>query len=136
MKIKLIELINAMESLMRLGELPMTAKDSFNYMRFLSKSEVEFKLYYEKRDSLIKKYGHSDNEVNYIIPKEKLYEYNNEMNELNNLELDLEFEKIKINIEKLELQKIELKANDMIRVQKFIDFIEIENKDDKENIEK
>ena len=131
MKIKLIELVKAMESLMRLGELPMTAKDSFNYMRFLKKGEDEINLYYENSNNLMKKYGHSDDNINYFIPKEKQEEYFNELNELNNLEIEIQFVKIKMNIDKLEQKGIELKPNDMTRVQKFIDFIEIENKDDK-----
>lgn len=132
MNIKLIELVKAIESLMRLGELPMTAKDSFNYMRFLSKCENEVNLYYENSNNLMKKYGHSDNGINYFIPKEKQDEYFNELNELNNLEIDIQFEKIKINIDMLENKNIELKPNDMARVQKFIDFIEIENKENTE----
>jgi len=62
MKIKLSQLINSVESLKILQETKLPIKISYRINRLINKLEPELKLFYQKRDDLIKELGEKETE--------------------------------------------------------------------------
>lgn len=113
---KLIELINAYENLNGLSDLILPAKESFKVVKILMDIEPQVLNYNTQRNKLLAKYGDTKDDKNYKIREAEQENFKDELLELQNIEIDLKFEKIKIPDE------INIKPANIINI---LDFIEI-----------
>lgn len=93
---KLIELVNSAQALNKLGEKDLPIQTSFKISDILLASEKELNNYHIQRDKLIKKYGTTENGLDYSFPEENKEKYIQELEELNNIEIDFSIDKIKL----------------------------------------
>ena len=105
MKLKLGELNIVLESLNKLIDKEIPIKTSYKLSKLTKKIIDEYSIYEENRMKLINKYAEKDVDNNIIINKkdnsttmigENKINFNKEFTELINIEMELEFEKIKL----------------------------------------
>lgn len=113
---KLIELINAYENLNGLSDLILPAKESFKVVKILMDIEPQVLNYNTQRNKLLAKYGDTKDDKTYKIREAEQEKFKKELADLQNIEIDLKFEKIKIPNE------TNIKPTNMINI---LDFIEI-----------
>ena len=124
-KVKLIDLINSTETLQKLAQKDFKAKLAWSIARLLKAAEVEIQSFNEARTNLIKKYGEK-NEKGELITDEKgnckiletgVKEFNTELNELVESEVEIQANKIKIEM----LEDLDFTPSDMAAVEPFIE---------------
>ena len=126
-KVKLGEVISAIESLKILGTVSLKGKTAYQIARLLRETENEYKLYEEERKKLVEKYAARDanneliaNEAGDISvdtnEKNKLKGFREELNEL----LDNEVE---LNVDKIELKDLENNEFSPQIIKNLIEFI-------------
>ncbi len=93
---KLIEIVNSVQALNKLGEKDLPIQTSFKVTDILFAVEKELNNYYVHKDKLIQKYGTTENGLDYSFPEENRDKYVRDLEELNNMEIDLRVEKIKL----------------------------------------
>jgi len=105
LKLKLGELNIVLESLNKLIDKEIPIKTSYKLSKLTKKIIDEYSIYEENRMKLINKYAEKDVDNNIIINKkdnsttmigENKINFNKEFTELINIEMELEFEKIKL----------------------------------------
>lgn len=100
---KLIQIVNMIESLVIMTNLPLSAKDSFNLNNILITFEDHFNSYNKTKGNLLIQYGTSKDGVNFALEKEENRQlFFKELYELDNMEIDITFNKIKVGLSKLE----------------------------------
>ena len=102
-------------------ELPIQI--SFQLKKIYKQLENEIKIYEESKLDLLNKYADRDDYGNlkieneyYVIKKENRDDFANEMNSLNNIDIELEFEPISIQY----LSDVKLTAEDLIILEDFL----------------
>lgn len=113
---KLIKIVNAVENLDKLSELLLPAKESFKLINLLVEIEPKVNNYNLQKNKLLAKYGDSEDGKTYIIRKDEQEYFIKEVEDLGNIEIDLNFEKINIS------NGLTIKAADLINI---LDFVEI-----------
>lgn len=113
---KLVNLVNAIDNLQKLSDMLLPAKESFKVVRLLTEIEPQVQNYHLQRNKLLSKYGDSEDEITFTIREEEKESYMKEAIDLENIEVNLHFEKIKIS------ENLAIKASDLVNI---IDFIEI-----------
>lgn len=93
---KLINIVNSTEALNKLAEKDLPILTSFKITDILFTIEKEINNYNQQKNKLIQKYGTTENEINYNFSDENKIKFIQELEELNNLEVDLSIEKIKL----------------------------------------
>ena len=93
---KLIEIVNAVQALNKLGEKDLPIQTSFKITDTLLAMEKEFNNYNIQKDQLIRKYGYTENGLDYSFADENKSKFSHDLEELNNIEIDLEINKIKL----------------------------------------
>jgi len=126
--IKLSDLVNSTETLQKLSQKDFKAKLAWSIARLLKAADVEIQSFNEARVALIKKYGAKDENGELImddkgnckIPPEALGDFNVEFNELTNSEVEINANKIKIEL----LEDIDFTPSDMATLEPFVDMEE------------
>lgn len=123
MKITLATIVNAQESIKNLSSEKFPIGLSYQLNRIISKLLPEFELIENCKKDLFQKYGKMDekNNVLQVIP-EKFKDLDDEFTEFLKQEIDLNIEKINIEIKKY--PDIKLSVKDLATLNFFIDFIE------------
>lgn len=126
--VKILDLVNSTETLQKLAKQNFKAKLAWTLARLLKSAEGEIQGYNEARLNLIKKYGEKDESGELItdekgnckILPESLTNFNTELNEL--LESEVEINSNKINFALLE--DINFTPTEMSLLEPFIEFDE------------
>ncbi len=99
-KIKLQDIISHEASLVKLLEIKLPVKASYRIKRLIDKLQPELKTFVEKRMELFKEYGVHDEEKDTYsvenISKSAREEFDSKIIELLELEVNIDFEKLKI----------------------------------------
>jgi hypothetical protein len=115
---KLVDVIQAVESLKVLVEKPMKAKAAYVLSLLITKLDAEYKTYDAKRNDLIKKYGTEVNGMTTVDPNgPKGKAFFEELNGLLDTELSLEITKIKL----AAIEDIEVEAKHILALKPFIE---------------
>jgi hypothetical protein len=96
MKVKLLELINSQKELERLGKKQLPVKSAYWIKRITDKVYHELDLFYKQRKEIIEKYQTEEGEKGKKIPKEYVEKADKEINELAEIEIEIDINKIKI----------------------------------------
>lgn len=100
---KLIQIVNMIESLSIMANLPLSGRDSFNLNNILITFEDKFNSYNKTKNNLLNQYGKSENGVSFTFPNEGNRQlFFKEIYELDNMEIDITFDKLKVGLSKLE----------------------------------
>ena len=97
MKIKLLDILSNAEPIKELQETKLPVKVSYRIMRLVNKIQPELDTYDVKRKQLIKEFGdiNKDGLLQVTDPK-KLEKFTIQIQELLNIEIDIDFQKIKV----------------------------------------
>ena len=115
---KLIKLVNAVESLNKLSDLLLPAKESFKLAKLIGEIEPNILNYNEQRNKLLMKYGDTTDRESYSIRQEEKAQFIQEIQELGAIEIDLNFEKIKIQ------RELTVKASNIVNILEFVELSE------------
>ena len=129
-KVKISDLLNSTETLQKLAQKDFKAKLAWSIARLLKSAEAEIQGFNDTRMNLIKKYGEKDENGELItdekgnckIGNEVLTEFTTELNDLINEEVEINANKIKIEL----LEEIDFTPSDMAALEAFIDMGEDE----------
>lgn len=104
---KLIDIVNIIESLTIMSKLTLSAKDSFNLSNIIITFQNEVILYDETKTKLCQKYGETEDGITYKVDEQNQPRFFKELYELDNIEID----NIEINKVQVPLSKIDELAN-------------------------
>ena len=113
---KLIKLVQAVGNLDKLATLELSAKESFKVVKLLMEIEPHIQNYNTQRNKLLVKFGESTDGKEYQIKSENKDKFIEELKDLEEIEIELKFDKINIPSD------IKIKASDMINI---LDFIKV-----------
>ena len=127
-KVKIADLLNSTETLQKLSQKDFKAKLAWQVARLLKNAEGEIQSFNETRMNLIKKYGSkdengelvTDDKGNCQIISDEVETFTNELNELLNTEVDINANKIDIEL----LEELEFTPADMAVLEPFVNFSE------------
>lgn len=125
-KVKISELIDSISTLQKLAQKDFKAKLAWSIARLLKAAEAEIQSFNETRMDLIRKYGEKDDngelitdeKGNCTLVKDKVQDFNTELNEL--LASEIEINANPINIEMLE--DLDFTPADMSVLEPFVEF--------------
>lgn len=125
---RLQEIINVYPAIDKLAKIII----SFDLAKFFKKVKEEFLLYENEKNKLVMKYGEKNEKENRVEIKADSSNYSKflkEFEELISKEIDFKFEKIKIKKDSLNNENrikndIHFDTNDIILLEKFIDWID------------
>jgi len=96
MKIKVRKLVEMKPSLQKLITQDIPVKTAFKVGKTIKVLEKEYEVYEESKRKLFKKYGEENIDGNLKIKEENIKVFNEDLEELMNIEVDIELQKIKI----------------------------------------
>ena len=103
MKVKLLDLVKARESIIELSGLKLPLDLAFKIGDLVEEIEKNNIRYEVEKDKIVQKYAKPTGEMTedgmrekYDLPTENTEIYSKEIDELNNFEIDIEIEKIKL----------------------------------------
>lgn len=125
-KVKISELIDSISTLQKLAQKDFKAKLAWSIARLLKAAEAEIQSFNDTRMDLIRKYGEKDDngelitdeKGNCTLIKDKVQDFNAELNEL--LASEIEINANPINIEMLE--DLDFTPADMSVLEPFVEF--------------
>jgi sulfopyruvate decarboxylase TPP-binding subunit len=118
MEIKLGEIVNAKDSLIKLFKMDLPIIISYKLGKLVKEVDKEIKHFEEERFKLIKKYGELTDKNSYSVKPENVEEFAKDLKELLEISLKLEIEKVSLeNIS----SEIKLSAIDLVSLEKFVD---------------
>lgn len=121
---KLIQIINMLESLIIMTNLSLSAKDSFYLNNTLITFEDKFNLYNEIKNNLLKQYASSRDGVNYTFKNDEDKKlFFNELIDLDNMDIDITVNKIKVGLSKLD-KLGEVEPKHLYNVKDIIEFFD------------
>lgn len=113
MKITLAEIKSLEKSLSKIFDKDLNIKIAYRLGKLLKKMSDEMNLLEENRIKLVKKYGkQTEDNGQFAVDPDKTQDFYNEINELMQVEIDIDFEPISLE----EFGDIKLSASDMIRL--------------------
>lgn len=126
--VKLSDLVNSTETLQKLAQKSFKAKLAWSIARLLKAADTEIQGFQDARLNLIKKYGEKDENGNLVsddkgnckIPPEFTADFNTEFAELINSEVEINANKIKIEL----LEDIDFTPSEMAILEPFVDMDE------------
>ena len=127
-KVKISDLLNSTETLQKLAQKDFKAKLAWTISKLLKQAENEIQSFNETRMNLIKKYGEKD-ENGELITDEKgnckivqgsITEFSNELDELINTEVEINANKIQMNL----LEDVEFTPAEMATLEPFVEMDE------------
>ena len=127
-KVKIAELLNSTDTLQKLSQKDFKAKLAWSVARLLKNAEKEIQEFNDTRMELIKKYGEKDDQGELItdekgnckILPDSISEFTNELNELIETEIELNANKIDIDL----LENIDFTPAEMALLEPFIEMKE------------
>jgi hypothetical protein len=96
MKVKLNALVNAKESLIKLGKTDLPVKTAYALNKDFQKMNIEFKAYEEAKMKLFDKYGEKQPDEKIIIKPENIKTFQKEIGELLETEVEIDLWKVKL----------------------------------------
>lgn len=129
-KVKISDLLNATETLQKLAQKDFKAKLAWTISKLLKQAEAEIQSFNETRMTLVKKYGEkdendeliTDDKGNCKIVQECIDDFSNELDELLNTEVEINANKIQMNL----LEDVKFTPADMAVLEPFVDMEEDE----------
>jgi len=120
MKVKLIDIVSARESINRLIKSNLPAKKSYLISKMFKPVIEEINTFEKKRNDLVLKYGEQmgEDKAQYAVKQENMKQYTDEVKDL--LDIDLEYDVEPINLEDLLNDDVKLTAEDFVLLDKFI----------------
>lgn len=123
--LKISALVDATEVLQKLAQKSLKAKVAFQVSRLLKEADKEVKEFNDTRIKLINKYGEKDETGelkvdetgNCRIPPESMTEFNNEMSELLNSEIEINANKLNFD----DLGDVEFTPSEVIVLEPFVE---------------
>lgn len=127
-QVKIADLLNSTETLQKLAQKDFKAKLAWSISRLLKAAEAEIQNFNDTRMNLIKKYGEKDTDGELItdengnckILPESVEDFNKELNELINTEIEINANKIDIEL----LENIDFTPSEMAILDPFIEMNE------------
>jgi hypothetical protein len=113
---KLLKIVQAVDNLDKLTILELPAKESFKVLNLLMEIEPHIQNYHTQRNKLLAKYGESTDGKEYQIKIENKDKFIAELKDLEDIEIELKFEKINIP------EDLKIKASDIVNI---LDFIKV-----------
>ncbi len=113
---KLKTIINAVDALNELQQKELPIEESFKVVNIIQQIEPHFNNYSEQREKLMRKYGNTEDRINYTIKNVNVAKYLQEIEPLENLDIEIKLEKIKLN------KDISIKA---VHLRQLLDFVEL-----------
>lgn len=133
MILKLGEIPDLIKSMNNLIDKELPIKIAYKLKKMYQKLESEARIYEENRIKLLDKYGKKDDKGEFIvennkiiIPDDRKEDFLKEFEELQEIEVEFDFEPIK----ETEIKDLKISASDLMNLDKVIEFIEVS--DDKE----
>ena len=120
MKLKLYEILNAVEVLKKVFNSSVNLKLAYRLSKMSKKCQEELTLVQETQKKLFDKYGEENEKKEQVIPKDNVDAYQTELAEFLNTEVDMKFDPVVID----ENEKIELSANELLAVEKILTITE------------
>ena len=126
--VKISDLLNSTETLQKLAKKDFKAKLAWTVARLLKAAEAEIQSFNETRMNVIRKYGEkdengellTDEKGNCKVLPENVTDFSNELNELMATEVEINANKIKIEL----LEDIEFTPQEMAQLEPFVDMDE------------
>lgn len=122
-EVKLNDVIQSLKILKSISQKTLKGKVNFQLAKILRELNNEYNLFLKSRENLILKYGKKENgqliiddEGNYGIDKEQLFNFNKELNELLDTNISLNAEKIILE----DIEDIDFTIEQMIALSPFI----------------
>lgn len=123
-EVQVKDIVNSAEIFSALSQKKLNMRMAYQLAKIIKEVQKEFELFQETRMKLIYEYAERnedgqlkvDENNNFTIPKEKIQNFQKELNEL--LEMQVELQINKINLD--ELEDIEFTPMDLIKIEKFI----------------
>lgn len=127
-KVTIGNIVNSVEVLQKLGKKDFKAKLAWSIARLLKEAEKEVQGFNEARLKLINKYGIKDENGQLItddngnckIIQENIPDFNKELNDLVDTEVEINANKISMNL----LEDIDFTPSDMAALESFVEFDE------------
>lgn len=102
MNINLNVISNNLDALKKLGRLDLgNPKINFRFAHVLKTIDDEIKLYIEQQVKIIDKYGKREENGSFTVPSDKLIDFEKELNQLNQLEISVDWEKVDLSVDRL-----------------------------------
>lgn len=103
MKVNLNVISNNLDALKKLGRLDFgNPRLNFKFAHVLKLIDDEIKLYFEQQVKLLDKFGKREGDGTYSVHKEKIVDFEKELTEFNQLEIDVEWEKVDVSVDNLQ----------------------------------
>ena len=126
--IKISDLLNSTDTLQKLAQKDFKAKLAWSIARLLKEAEKEIQQFNETRMTLIKKYGEKDDtgelvtdeKGNCKIENDCLEEFSNQLNELIETEVEINANKIRMEL----LEEVDFTPADMAALEPFVEMEE------------
>ena len=126
--IKISDLLNSTDTLQKLAQKDFKAKLAWSIARLLKEAEKEIQQFNETRMTLIKKYGEKDDtgelvtdeKGNCKIENDCLEEFSNQLNELIETEVEINANKIRMEL----LEEVDFTPADMAALEPFVEMDE------------
>lgn len=112
MKLKLMQIINAKDSLVELSQKDLAVMASYRVAKILKKIDPEIAIYEDERIKLIRKYGEESEPGRLQVKQENIPEYVKELETLVQQEVDIDIQKVKIS----EIGNIDIKPAVLINL--------------------
>lgn len=124
-EVQVKDIVNSAEIFSTLSQKKLNMRMAYQLAKIIKEVQKEFELFQETRMKLINEYAERDEDGqlkvdennNFTIPKEKIQDFQKELNEL--LETQVELQINKINLD--ELENVEFTPMELIKIEKFIE---------------
>lgn len=119
MNIKTVDMLNAVESLKKLGAKEVPAKVSYRLARLAKKFQSEIKVFEAKRFELLKKYGEevADKKGFWQCKPENIEPFQQDMSDMLEQPVEIDFTKIPLEM----FGDVKLEARDLAALDDFIE---------------
>lgn len=124
-EVQVKDIVNSAEIFSALSQKKLNMRMAYQLAKIIKEVQKEFELFQETRMKLINEYAERDEDGqlrvdennNFTIPKEKIQDFQKELNEL--LEMQVELQINKINLD--ELEDVEFTPMELIKIEKFVE---------------
>jgi len=116
----LSQVINAVPALNKVSSTPISLFLSYKVKKLLNTIQGDVDFFNEKQQELVEKYGYIKDDNSYVIDEDKKQVFQIEMNELAQMQVDIQVEKIALPID----SPIELSVIEIGSLEPFITFVE------------
>lgn len=115
-ELKMIELINSIEALREINSQVLPMRAAFQLARISREVQKEYDTFETARKKLLETYGTKEENGNYKISKENVEDFNNEINDLLQIDIQLNIEPVVLE----DLEDINISPQNILYLEKFI----------------